>query len=63
VPDILQDLDEGEALRRLRKDLSLKDIYEYVKEKHPEITLTAKEHAEIEKYYKRLIKVIEDELN
>jgi hypothetical protein len=61
VPEVLQDLDEGEALRRLRKDLSLKDIYEYVKEKHPNIMLTPKEHLEIEKYYIKLINIIENE--
>lgn len=63
VPDILQELDESEALRRLRKDLSLKGIYEYAKEKHPHHIIIPKEHIEIEKYYKRLLSVIENELN
>jgi hypothetical protein len=58
---VLLDTDEGELICRLRADKSMKTLYAYVKEKHPNIMLTPKEHLEIEKYYIKLINIIENE--
>ena len=61
VPEVLQGLDENDILQRLRVKKELNVLYSYIKEKQPAIILTPKEHLEIEKYYIKLINIIENE--